>query len=470
MLVLEAVDHIGGALGHAETTLPGFRHDVGAGFVAFRDSAAFQALDLGRHGLRWALGELESAHPAPDGTCPAIGRDRVASSATFGEDAAAWEQLVRDHAPVDQALLGFLGTLPPIGPALQLVRPAGLRLAAMALSSPGGFSRRTFATEAARRVLPGMGMHVDVGPEDRVGAAIGYMLSLRAAMNGFAVPVGGAGAVPAALAAELAAHGGRIQLDSRVVRILVSDRRAVGVVLADGTEIRARGVLADVSAPAMYLDLLGEAHIPGWAARFFRRYPMGWGTFKLDFALSEAVPWSAEPARRAAVVHAGDDLLDLTRFVDQVRRGELPDHPYLVVGQQSLVDPSRAPEGQHTLYVYTRVPARPDRPWSELRESYADCIERRIEELAPGFRSRIRGRAIQTPDDLFAMDANLVDGDLGGGSNQWWRQAFFRPLFPWFRYRTPVAGAWLGSMYTHPGTGIHGMCGWNAAGVALRDL
>jgi phytoene dehydrogenase-like protein len=293
------------------------------------------------------------------------------------------------------------------------------------------------------------------------------MLSLRATTAGFQVPIGGAGAITDALVAELTAAGGQLRLGAKVERIRVEAGCAVGVVLADGEEIPCRAVVADVSAPALYLHLLEPRWVPGWIRRYMQRYPQGWGAFKVDFALDAPVPWTAEPARRAAVVHAGDDLLDLTRFTDQVRAGNLPDHPYLVIGQQSLVDPSRAPAGRHTLYVYTRVPAAVRGGWPAATGPLADRIVDRIEELAPGFRQTVLARATHTPDDLQAMSANLVGGDLGGGSNQWWRQAFFRPIFPYFRYGTPVKGVWLGSMYTHPGTGIHGMCGWNAAGRAL---
>jgi phytoene dehydrogenase-like protein len=206
-----------------------------------------------------------------------------------------------------------------------------------------------------------------------------------------------------------------------------------------------------------------------------RRFRQGWGTFKLDLALDRAVPWATEPCLGSSVVHAGDSLTDQQRFADQVRAGDLPDRPYLVVGQQPLVDPSRAPPGRHALYVYTHVPSLPaperwSGGWPRWREEMADRIVARIEELAPGFTPTILGRAIQDPTNLERADANLKGGDLGGGTNQWTNQVVLRPVFPYFRYRTPVRGLYLGSSYTHPGAGIHGMCGWNAAGMVLRDL
>jgi len=168
------------------------------------------------------------------------------------------------------------------------------------------------------------------------------------------------------------------------------------------------------------------------------------------------------------VVHAGDSLDDLTRFAAQVRRGELPDNPYLVIGQQSLADPTRAPAGQQTLWAYSRVPSDSPNGWQQDAESFADRIEARIEGLAPGFKQQILARRIVTPDDLFSMNANLIGGDLGGGSNAWHRQLIFRPIFPYFRYKTPVRDLYLCSSYTHPGGGVHGMSGYNAARIALN--
>ncbi len=201
-----------------------------------------------------------------------------------------------------------------------------------------------------------------------------------------------------------------------------------------------------------------------------RRFRQGWGTFKVDWALSGAVPWTAAEARESAVVHAGESVDDLSRFTREARAGRLPERPYLVVGQQSLADPSRAPSGRHTLYCYTHVPSQVEGGWATARERFADVVEARLEELAPGFRANILARSIQSPADLEAGNANLVGGDLGGGSNAWNRQLLFRPIFPYFRYRMPVAGLYLCSSYTHPGAGVHGMCGANAAEIAAGDL
>jgi phytoene dehydrogenase-like protein len=243
------------------------------------------------------------------------------------------------------------------------------------------------------------------------------------------------------------------------------------VVLEGGEEISAtRAVLADTSAPSLCLNLLGGEHVPGYMLRKMRKFPLGFGTFKLDFALSEAVPWNVPEARMSAVVHAGESVDDLSRFVREIRAGKLPEQPYLVIGQQSLIDRTRAPQNAQTLYVYSRVPSQVEGGWDAARERFADRIVERIEGLAPGFKSLVLARKAHAPPDLERMNANLLGGDLGGGSNAWNRQLLFRPIFPYFRYRMPVERLYLCSSYAHPGAGVHGMCGYNAARIALRDI
>jgi phytoene dehydrogenase-like protein len=215
--------------------------------------------------------------------------------------------------------------------------------------------------------------------------------------------------------------------------------------------------------------MLPKRAIPGWLQRSMRRFRYGWGTFKMDWALTGPVPWRAEEARQSAVVHTGDSVADLIAFTRQVRAGHLPSNPYLVIGQQSLVDPSRAPPGGQTLWAYSRVPSELEGGWQHHREAFANRIEERIEALAPGFRRSILARAIHAPSDLEAMDENLVGGDLGGGSARLTQQLFFRPIFPYFRYRTPVRGVYLASASAHPGAGVHGACGFNAALAAIAD-
>ncbi len=472
VLVLEAQARPGGAVWSLPLTLPGYLHDVGAAFFPFAfDSPAFRYLDLGGAGLRWCHARRESCHPAPDGTSVVIARDLDETVRSFGSDGSAWRRLTLwKQAMGERFAAALLAPLPGLGPAWRLGPRHLLRFARLGLRSTAGFARRHFQTEAARRVVPGLALHADLGPDDPGGASMGLVLALLAGGSGFPVPVGGARAITEALLRRLTENHGEIRLGTRVVRILVREGRAFGVRTEEGEEVPVRrAVLADVGAPALFLKMLSERETTGWLRRSMRRFRYAWGTFKMDWALSGPVPWLSAEARESAVVHAGDSLDDLRAFTRQVRAGELPGNPYLVIGQQSLADPSRAPPGSQTLWAYSHVPSAVEGGWESHREAFADRIETRLEGLALGFRSLIRGRHIATPADLEAMDENLVGGDLGGGSSHLDHQLIFRPAFPYFRYRTPVKGLYLASASAHPGGGVHGACGFNAARRALRD-
>jgi phytoene dehydrogenase-like protein len=472
VLVLEAGPRSGGAVYSEENTLPGYVHDVGAAFFPFAAaSPAFASLDLAGAGLHWCWGRRDSCHPAPDGTSVAIARDLPLTVQSFGADGPAWERLALWQQRMGRRLPeALLAPLPALGAAWRLGLANVIRFGASGALSTAGLARRLFKTEAARRVLPGLALHVDLRPNDWAGAGLGLVLGLLASSAGFPVPVGGARSITAALLRRLHESGGEVRLNCRVETILVDGRRAVGIRTSGGDEIEvAQAVLADVGAPALFLRMLAPDSTTAWLRASMRRFRYGWGTFKMDWALSGPVPWRSDEARESAVVHAGDSVDDLIAFSRQVEAGTLPDNPYLVIGQQSLLDRTRAPAGGETLWAYSHVPAQIEGGWQQRRQDFADRIERRIEGLAPGFRDLICGRAIHSPADLEAMNSNLVGGDLGGGSARLDHQLFFRPAFPYFRYRTPVKGLYLCSASTHPGAGVHGACGLNAARAALVE-
>jgi phytoene dehydrogenase-like protein len=465
--VLEAQSRPGGAVGSIQSTLPDHWHDVGAAFFPFFPlSPAFTSLKLDELGLRWAHADYDSAHPAPDGRCPCLAGEVERAAATFGADADAYRRLHGWQASMGQRFVDLLlSPLPQFGPAWRLGLRNVMRLARAAVSSTGGYSRSWFREPASWRVLPALALHVDLGPDDFGGAPLALALAFTAMSGGYRVPIGGARAITDALVRRLEQAGGTLHLSTHVDRIIVRGRRAVAVKTSGGDEIPARkAIVADVGAPALYSKLLARDDLSAWVRSRMRKFRYAWGTFKMDWALAGPVPWNEPLARQSAVVHLGDSLDDMTRFSHQVKAGQLPDYPYLVIGQQSLLDPTRAPVGCHTLYAYTHVPAT-----VAEREHFADRVEERIEALAPGFRGLIRGRAIFAPDDLERMNENLVGGDLGGGSNHVFQQLFFRPLFPYFRHGTPIRGLYLASASTNPGGGVHGACGYNAARQALRE-
>lgn len=474
VLVLEANERAGGALGTVESTLPGFKHDIGAAFFPFaKHSPAFQALKLEEVGLRFKYGKLDSAHPARDGSCGVLACDVDRAAELLGEDGDALRTLITWWAEAQPTLLPLLlGPLPPITQALK-VSPLKLPpLLRAALSSGRTWSNSTFQTEAARRMIPALGLHADVGPDDAMGAVVGFMLGVTGAHAGYGVPEGGAVAIADALLKRVKQAGARVQTKSRVRRVVIEGARAIGVEIDSGEFIPAtRAVVADTPASTLFLKLCEERFIPTPVIDKMKRFPRGFGTFKMDWALDGEVPWSADPCREAVVVHTGEDNDDLARFANEVRRGQMPHDPYLVIGQQSLVDKTRAPAGKSALWAYSRVPSEIPGGWTEAaKREMADRIDQRIEELAPGFRARILKRTAFAPPDLFAMNENLLGGDHGGGSADIKNQLFLRPVFPYFRYRTPVRGLYLGSSYAHPGAGVHGMCGFNAAHAVLEDL
>jgi phytoene dehydrogenase-like protein len=231
VLVVEANERPGGALWSLPTTGPGTVHDVGAGFIAFADSVAFRGLDLEARGLEWLRGELETTHPAIDGTVAAVSSTPERCDLGHPDDTRAFLALQRWHAGAESGILPFLGPIGRIGPLFSLGVLRGLKLASMFVRSPAGLARSLFRGPAAQRVMPGMGMHVDLGPDDPLGAAVGYMLTLRSTTGGFLVPRGGARRISELLVEDLEAHGGRLRLGARVEGIDVREGRACGVVL-----------------------------------------------------------------------------------------------------------------------------------------------------------------------------------------------------------------------------------------------
>ena len=262
-----------------------------------------------------------------------------------------------------------------------------------------------------------------------------------------------------------------------MTRVVIRGRRAVAVQLADGDTIDAsRAVLADVSAPALYRQLVGEDHLPAWFVRALDRFQWDHGTFKIDWALSGPIPWRAEPATRAGTVHVSDSMDRVSAYAADLARGQIPAHPFVLMGQMNKADPTRSPPGTETVWGYTHVPHTPvgdaggelTGKWTDRdSEVFADRMEAAIEEQAPGFRSLITARHLLSPPGLEARNANLVGGAIGGGTMALSQQLVFRPVPGLGRADTPVRGLFLASASAHPGGGVHGACGTNAARAAL---
>ena len=478
VLVLETAATAGGAVKTEELTLPGFRHDVFSSvYPAAVASPVFGDMPLERHGLRWVHPPVAMAHPMPEGRAVALYPDLDRTAANLDElapgDGRAWRGLVGPYVEhFDAVRRTMMAGFPPVegplrvlgafglGGALEFARLVLLPAQALAAELPFG--------EHATAWLYGSAMHGDVAVDAAGSAVAAVYLNLLGHVVGWPSPEGGAAALTDALVGYLAEVGGQVRTGARVDRVVTARGRVAGVALDGGDCIRANVAVCDVT-PHTLLRLAGDALPPAYRARL-ARYRYGPHTLKVDWALTGPVPWTAPEAREAGTVHVGGPARELARAAVQVRFGEVPDRPFSLFGQQSLADPTRAPAGCHTLWAYSRVPPMVSGGWAAAAERFGDRIDARIEGLAPGFRSRVLQRRLVPPDRLEAMNANLVGGDHGGGSNAWHRQLLFRPLFPYFRYRMPLEGLYLCSSYAHPGAGVHGMCGHNAARRVLEVL
>jgi phytoene dehydrogenase-like protein len=296
---------------------------------------------------------------------------------------------------------------------------------------------------------------------------------------GWPAPVGGAGSLTDALVRRLQTRDGRVYCGQRVRQVLVREGRAVGVRTEDGAAHRAtRAVLADVAASSLYGGLVDWADLPARSHDDLRRFQWDWSTFKIDWALNGKIPWNAPAAAGAGTVHLGAGMNELSDYALQVSTDRLPARPFALLGQMTTADPGRSPAGTEAAWAYTHVPRHiaddlgPDGitgRWDPREaDAMADRVERQVERFAPGFRDRIAARRILTPRTLERLDENLSDGALNGGTTAVHQQLVFRPTPGTGRPETPVRGLYLASAAAHPGGGVHGACGANAARAALR--
>ena len=488
VLVLEAQPEPGGAVRSEALAAPGFVADWGSAFYPLGfASPVLRSLNLEAHGLKWVWAPIPLAHPSPDG-CAFVERGNVDATAASLDAYAAgdgdhWRSLYHRWEKIGPAFLSMLlSPFPPVRGALRVARAAHIRIPWLTWYSLRSLRSavRGFKGDGGRLLLAGNTMHTDLAPNAASGALFGWLLASLAQDVGFPVPEGGAGRLTDALVTRLVTLGGEVRCNTRVSRIDVRDGRAVGVTIADGTAIGvSRAVVADTSAPALYRDLLADQHLPGRVRRGLERFRWDHGTVKVDWALDGRVPWIAEPARRAGTVHVADSLADIDAYSEQIGSGLVPARPFLVVGQMTTTDPTRSPAGTETLWAYTHVPqeVRGDAGegitgrWdSGDAERMADRVEAEIERRAPGFRALVRGRHVISPVDFQHRDANLVGGAINGGTAALRQQLFLRPV-PGLRGggRTFIDGLYLASASAHPGGGVHGAAGANAAHLALRN-
>ena len=489
VLVLEAAPEVGGAVHSSRAVHPDFVHDTASAFHPLAAaSPALRPLRLEEHGLRWRHAPAVLGHPAPNGEWALLHRDREVTAAAMEVahpgDGDAWLRLCDQWDHIGDALVeGLLTPFPPLR--------AGAAGLARLPSLPGGgvaFVRdlltpttrllaRRFGGRAPGLLLAGNAAHADIPLGSAGSSVMALVLTMLGQTHGYPAPEGGAHSLALALARRLRARGGEIRCGTPVVGIDVEGGRAVAVRTADGERVVAeRAIVASVSAPALYGELLPEEALPRLTRLGMRRFAWDPATVKVDFALSGPVPWASAPPFAPGTVHVADSLADLTRALHQVAAGAVPERPFLLAGQMTTTDPTRSPAGTESLWAYAHVPqeTRLDAGgvirgvWDrDDRERFADRMQARIERLAPGFGSRILARRVLGPRELEAHDANLVGGAINGGTARLRQQLVLRPVPGTGRATTPIRGLYLGSASAHPGGGVHGAPGANAARAAL---
>ncbi|HLM64243.1 MAG TPA: NAD(P)/FAD-dependent oxidoreductase [Acidimicrobiales bacterium] len=487
VLLLEAQPEPGGAVRTAEVTAPGFRNDLYSAFYPLAAaSSVIAALDLEPHGLRWAQAPSVVAHPSRDGPAAVLHHDPAATAASLDRfapgDGDAWLDLFALWQKVRDPLLdSLLAPFPPVRGGLRLGAAIGPRhlldFARFALLPVRRMADEHFRGSGGGLLLAGNALHADLSPEAAPSGMFGWLLASLGQDVGYPAPEGGAGELAGALVRRFTSRGGTLRCGAPVDRVVVEGGRARGVEV-NGTPVAARrAVLADVDAVALVRHLVGEEHWPAVVRERVARVQRGWATVKVDWALRNPIPWADPDVRGAGTVHLAASMDELTIGTAELSAGRLPTEPFLVVGQMTTTDPTRSPPGTESAWAYTHVPttvrdepsgSHTGRPLSPADvEEVVRRVEARLEEFAPGFRDRVVARYIAGPGDLASADANLVAGDVGGGTYQLHQQLVFRPWPGLARPETPIAGLYLASASAHPGGGVHGACGSNAAAAAL---
>jgi phytoene dehydrogenase-like protein len=442
VLVVEARDTIGGGTRTAELTLPGFHHDICSAIHPLGImSPFFRSLPLADYGLEWIIPPVSVAHPLDGGRAVGVVQSVEETAAGLGRDGKAYRRLIGPLAHNWQDAVHDL-----MGPLRIPRRPWIYVRNSLAFLAPAAWvARSVFRTEEARALFMGMAGHSMLPLTHPATGAFGMLLSMSAHAVGWPVPRGGSQAIGDALAAHLRSLGGEIQCGWEV--------KSIDELPA------ARSYLFD-TAPKGLLQIAGDRMPAGYRAQL-EGFRYNQGVFKVDWALAEPVPWAAEVCRRTATLHLGGTMDEIVASEADVWQGKLPTNPYVLLAQQSVVDPTRAPAGKHTLWGYCHAPAG-------STADLTDVIERQIERFAPGFRDTVIARATRNSVEMERYNPNYVGGDINAGVQDL-QQQFTRPSFSITPYRTGIDNVYICSSSTPPGGGVHGLCGYFAAQAVLRD-
>jgi phytoene dehydrogenase-like protein len=442
VVVLEAKNQIGGGIRTAELTLPGYRHDVCSGCHPLGILSPFlRTLPLEAHGLDWKKPKLSVAHPLDDEPAVMLAASLEETASALGSDARSYRSLIAPFLRDPHALLADI-----LGPLRFPRRPVLMaRFGLLAMRSAVGLARR-FRGTRARALLAGCGAHAIQPLEHAFTGAVALMFLLSGHVEPWPVAAGGSGSIALALRKLLESLGGKVETG---IEIRTLDDLPPGRVYLFDTSPDQLATIAEPVLPARYVSRL-------------RRFRYGPGVFKLDWALDGSIPWRDPACVTASTVHLGGTIEEIASAERAVWRGEHPERPFVLLCQQSEIDPTRAPSGRHTGYAYTHVP-------SGSNVDLTDVVERQIERFAPGFRDRIIARHITRTADLHRYNANYVGGAIAGGVSDA-LQLFTRPVARLDPYSTPNPRIFICSASTPPGGGVHGMCGYFAAKSALEKI
>jgi phytoene dehydrogenase-like protein len=441
--VLEGAASPGGGCRTQELTLPGFHHDIcSAVHPLAAASPFFLGTDLAARGVELLTPRVAFAHPLDGGRAAAVGGTVAQTAAGLGADERAYRRLmaplVRDAGSIIPALLAPLRSVPEHALSVARFGVAG--------ALPASVLARRFSTDEARALLAGVAAHAIQPLTAPATAGFGLLLGMLAHSPGWPVVRGGSARLIDALTAELTALGGSLETGHPVKGL---------------DELPpARIVMFDTS-PRQFVQIAGDRLPPGYR-RGLERFRYGPGVCKVDWALDGPVPWTAAACRESCTVHLGGTFEEVAHSEAEVAAGRHPARPYCIVAQPGVVDPTRAPAGQQTLWAYCHVP-------NGSAVDMADVIEAQVERFAPGFRDLILARSVRTAAEMENYNPNYIGGDINSGAGSL-RQTVFRPALRWNPYRTALPGIYLCSASTSPGGGVHGMCGLGAAQTALGDL
>lgn len=443
--LFEAADAVGGGTRTAELTLPGYRHDVCAAVHPLALASPFlQAFELSRR-IELLVPDISYAHPLDGGRAGIAYRSLERTVEVLGADGQAWRRLMQPLLNRLDGVIDFTqGNLLRMPTDPVAVLSYGLRI--LVQGTPAW--NLGFKDDVAPAMLTGVGAHAIGRLPSLATSGAGLLLGMLAHAGGWPVPKGGTQGIADALAADLVAHGGRISLSERIDSV-AELRAATG----------AKAVICDTTPRA--LAFMARPELPPRYVRQLESFKYGSGVFKIDFALSGPVPWTASELNRAPTLHLGGTREEIAFSEREVLAGRYPANPYVLAVQPSVIDASRAPAGRHTFWAYTHVPAGSTRDCSEQ-------VIAAVEKHAPGFRSLILARNTQTAQETGDYNANYIGGDIGSGAVTL-GQLLRRPVMSRDPWRTPAPGLYLGSASTPPGPGVHGMGGWFAARSALKN-